>query len=958
MKVELFPFQQRHLKNLRMNLSECIGSYERTGSPQVISFTAPTGAGKTIIMSALIESVYNGDEVYPDSPDSIFIWLSDSPELNQQSRMKLENMADQIRMGQLVTITDDSFDQEDLEDGHIYFLNTQKLSASSDLTKHGDARTYTIWETLANTVQDKADHLYVIIDEAHRGMQDKKAGKATSIMQKFIKGSEKDYLPPMPVVIGMSATTERFNKLVEGTTSTIHKVIITTDEVRASGLLKDRIIIKYPTEKKGNFDMAVLQAATEEWMNKWDHWHQYCQEQHYAQVNPVFIVQVQNGTGKSISDTDLNDCLAKIEERAGYHFSKGQVVHTFGQTMGPVMMNGLEVPYWEPSHIADNKNIRVVFFKENLSTGWDCPRAETMMSFRHAKDTTYIAQLLGRMIRTPMQQHINVDDTLNDMHLYLPYFDKENVKEVVDSLKNEEGGDLPTDIYGDEMGDDSQLVTWTADPKPKTVPATPVEPVPSHGEYKNTGAGAGQNTPYSESSEGNTSGGSTQEIPHREQREENHPATPKDGKGMADLFTAPSEVNPGQTDHQPQPDQHNEESDQEPEPAINRPEIVRFINHAGLLTYRVRQVAISDYLVSLLNLTHVLTQSGIYSDAVHDVRNQIVDMIHEYNESLRENGTYNELSVRVQKFKMESESFDVFGQRMKTTTGDEMISITDSDLDRQFNAADRKLGNDGIHKAYGKKYYDWAHPVDFKVDVILFALNDGCIEHLRSFAKKKFHELKDRYRRYIVSQPDRVKKQYNGIVSDADPVSEHNFELPVNIEVREDRGGKPYRTHLFVNEKTGIARFTLNTWEAGVIEEESKQPDYVCFIRNPNKAGSWGLSIPYQKNGETKATHPDFLVVRRDPQTKYVIDILEPHNPEFKDNLPKAQAFARYAQQNPGLGRIELIRKAKDPLGRDRFIRLDLAKGLVHEKVIEATTNEELDHIFDTDGYFLDSKKD
>lgn len=98
--------------------------------------------------------------------------------------------------------------------------------------------------------------------------------------------------------------------------------------------------------------------------------------------------------------------------------------------------------------------------------------------------------------------------------------------------------------------------------------------------------------------------------------------------------------------------------------------------------------------------------------------------------------------------------------------------------------------------------------------------------------------------------------------------------------------------------------------------------------------------------------------MRRDPQTKYVIDILEPHNPEFKDNLPKAQAFARYAQQNPGLGRIELIRKAKDPLGRDRFIRLDLAKGLVHEKVIEATTNEELDHIFDTDGYFLDSKKD
>ena len=38
---------------------------------------------------------------------------------------------------------------------------------------------------------------------------------------------------------------------------------------------------------------------------------------------------------------------------------------------------------------SEDRNIRVVFFKENLSTGWDCPRAETMMSFKHASDATY-----------------------------------------------------------------------------------------------------------------------------------------------------------------------------------------------------------------------------------------------------------------------------------------------------------------------------------------------------------------------------------------------------------------------------------------------------------------------------------------------------------------------------------------------------------------------------------------
>lgn len=57
MKVELFPFQKRALADIRMKTSEAMGSYHRTHAPQVVSFTAPTGAGKTIIMASLIESI-------------------------------------------------------------------------------------------------------------------------------------------------------------------------------------------------------------------------------------------------------------------------------------------------------------------------------------------------------------------------------------------------------------------------------------------------------------------------------------------------------------------------------------------------------------------------------------------------------------------------------------------------------------------------------------------------------------------------------------------------------------------------------------------------------------------------------------------------------------------------------------------------------------------------------------
>ncbi|MEI5604084.1 type III deoxyribonuclease, partial [Streptomyces brasiliscabiei] len=92
---------------------------------------------------------------------------------------------------------------------------------------------------------------------------------------------------------------------------------------------------------------------------------------------PILVIQVQNGTGSQISATDLDDCVAKVEERCGIKFQEGEVVHTFGQTNSNITINGLDVPYVEPSAIAENKKIRVVFFKESLSTGWDCPRAET-----------------------------------------------------------------------------------------------------------------------------------------------------------------------------------------------------------------------------------------------------------------------------------------------------------------------------------------------------------------------------------------------------------------------------------------------------------------------------------------------------------------------------------------------------------------------------------------------------
>ena len=749
MKVELFPFQKRALVDIRMKMAEAMGSYHRTHAPQVVSFTAPTGAGKTIIMSAMIESILFGDEQYMEQPDAIIVWLSDSPQLNEQSKMKIDSKADKIRLSQCVTVAEDSFDKENFDDGHIYFLNTQKLSVTSKLTKNGDGRTYTIWQTIANTVREKSDRLYFIIDEAHRGMQGREASKATTIMQKFIKGSDEDGIPPMPVVIGMSATTQRFNTLVEGTSSTIHKSIVTADEVRASGLLKDRIIITYPEEGTVNNDMAILQAAADDWKEKWEHWTQYCFEQHYAYVNPILIIQVLNGTGDALTDTNLDDCIAKIEERTGFKLESGQVVHTFGGTTATLTANGLDVCYEEPSNIAEDRNIRVVFFKENLSTGWDCPRAETMMSFKHANDATYIAQLLGRMVRTPMQMHIQVDDVLNDVHLYLPYFNENTVKDVVEALQSTEGGDIPTDIYGESLSG-KKFETLTVRPKKKK------EEQQMPGQLTLFEVFSGQSADKQQSA-GPIESASDMipiQMPQATDRQAQQAETAEQSQTQSSTNTKASvqsaPVTPQSSGLETSSETGTVESYQakqaetpEEEDLFDREEVMKFINDAGLLSYNVRALRINNYLKSLYRMAHLLTMSRLHREAIREVQDEIVEMIHSYVEGLKADGKYDDLVQQVKQFKLATQIFDAFGETVDNYSVHDLFTTTDTDIERQFQIADVKLGREGIGMAYGNKYMDLPDLTSFKVDVILFIADEECMNRLHSYAEARFHGLND-----------------------------------------------------------------------------------------------------------------------------------------------------------------------------------------------------------------------
>jgi len=942
MKVNLIAFQDKAVKELRLDIADALDNYRRRRKTQVVSLQAPTGAGKTIIAAALIEDIYFGSTLadgttFNEQPEAIFVWLSDSPELNAQSKQKIELKTSKLRFGQCVTISEDSFDMEMLEDGHIYFLNTQKISRSGKLTKHSDDRQYTIWETLDNTIRNKSDRLYFIIDEAHRGAKSKReAGTDTTIMQRFIKGYEyvenniKHKMLSMPVVLGISATAERFNTLVGNTSNVgLQKYVVTADEVRSSGLLKDRIAITYPENPEKNSDMVLLGAAVDEWQKKCKRWYQYTSEQHYANVDPVFVVQVCQGSGGAISDTDLHEVLSKIEEKVGAPFKEGEVVHCFGEGT-TLVLNGLHIPHIKASEIADDHKIKLVLFKEALSTGWDCPRAETMMSFAVRNDPTYIAQLLGRMVRTPLQMRVTRDEFLNDVKLYLPHFNRDTVKKVVEELQSNEGGDIPTEINGESL-EEPTYITWTVHTPRRTHHAEPGPGQISIFDYTDQ-----PSTPATAETPANTAPVTVPASPNNDSTE----FVP------AETFTVPAPVNtaaPVPVTEENQGQQLSLTLD------IDRVGIIDFINAQGYRTYFVRQDRINDYLKSLLDMAGLLTREVIHQGARDEVIDDVVGMIRDYVEKLHSTNQYNALADKVLQFKLSVQVFDPFGKALQENYSNDYTLISENDIDRQLRNADASLGRYGFSNHYGGRYFDDEDPNAYKIDCILFAADDACRTKLGEYAKKKLYEFSNKYRLKIVHKSDSCKKKYHDILADADIVSEQLFAIPENISVRVDNDGIEYENHLLASPDSGIAKIKLNGWEAALIEEESYRSDFVCWLRNPSRA-AWALCLPYEIGGEKKSFYPDFIIVRSDPTMDYIVDVLEPHGNQYADNLPKAKALAEYAKVEDRIGRIQLIHKTTDVGGNNKFVRLDLTDIAVREKVLKAMSNEELDHIFDTDG--------
>ncbi|MDE2828304.1 MAG: DEAD/DEAH box helicase family protein [Bacteroidota bacterium] len=372
------------------------------------SLSATTGAGKTVMAAAVIEALFYGSDNFRADPGAVVLWFTDDPSLNEQTRRRIKEASDLLDNSRLCVI-EPSFTGRQLEHGNVYFLNRQKLAKKGLLVRatRGDRQAPTFWDVLRNTIEDDTVTLYVILDEAHRGMRDSNgANEKETIVKRLVNGQ--DGVPAVPIVWGISATVERFSRAMErakGRTQ-LPNVEVDPQDVQESGLLKDNILLDFPTER-GRFETVLLRRATRLIKDATQRWDDHLGKQ---QVAPLLVVQMPNTPEDRML---LMACRAIRDEWPD--LDSDAMANVFGEHE-ELMIGSFSIPYVKPQDVQGRPHIRVLFAKDAVSTGWDCPRAEVLMSFRPASDKTHITQLLGRMVRTPLARRIEGDDLLNSVH--------------------------------------------------------------------------------------------------------------------------------------------------------------------------------------------------------------------------------------------------------------------------------------------------------------------------------------------------------------------------------------------------------------------------------------------------------------------------------------------------------------------------------------------------------------
>ena len=347
---------------------------------------SPTGSGKTIILAEFIQRL-----VKDNASNNIFSFVWFAPrKLHIQSKEKLEKYF-QVSKTIKCSFWENLINKKKISSNEIFFCNWPSINSSTNNIREEREGEIFIDKFIENT-KAEGRKIILIIDEVHDSVGTDNSNTVIDIISPNL-------------TIEVSATPSRDGD---------DRETVQLEHVKSEGMIKKQWTINpdskniitrssFKTDLIKSSDAEIIKIALDKRKFLFDLY-----KKNGVKINPLLLIQLPS---KPKNEEDrMKDQVKKIlKENHNISLDNNKL---------EVLLSG--EPRRELKNLKkfDNK-IEVLIFKQSIALGWDCPRAQIIVTLRHWNNVTFSIQVLGRIMRMPQPEVGHYDDEeLNTSYVY------------------------------------------------------------------------------------------------------------------------------------------------------------------------------------------------------------------------------------------------------------------------------------------------------------------------------------------------------------------------------------------------------------------------------------------------------------------------------------------------------------------------------------------------------------
>lgn len=380
--IKTIGYQQNAVVELVEKAQKLLNS---SGDRRKLIFQAPTGSGKTVMASQMLDELTTqGKEL---GQEMAIIWIAPN-KLHLQSYTKMKSYFTETRV--LSPVTYDGIDHTAtgyIKPGEVFFVNWESINKESNLMVRETENSASLYDLVRRTKEEHHLPVVVVIDEEHMF-----GGKLAKQSENVLKNIN----PKLEIRISATPITKGDMQ-----------VSVLRDDVIKAEMIKNGITINprlAETEEGLSADEYLLEQALarrEEIKKAYD--------ELGVRLNPLLLIQLPNDTTEN-----LDERSRAIAELVQARLKTAHGISTENHKLA-IWLSGNKENLEDIE--APNAIQECLLFKQAIALGWDCPRAAVLLIFREIHSETFGVQTVGRILRMP-EQRFYPNDLLNHGWVY------------------------------------------------------------------------------------------------------------------------------------------------------------------------------------------------------------------------------------------------------------------------------------------------------------------------------------------------------------------------------------------------------------------------------------------------------------------------------------------------------------------------------------------------------------